>query len=140
MRTAAVVMTASFLGGCIALPIPHDRPYGPALFGTVVDADTVRPVSGATVLLDGETYQPSIEQSAITGNDGTFAVRAFKRVLWWPLWFGPAEGFCVGTATVTAPGYLPQVKSFRRFSGASGSGVCSGYVETWNVQLVRSDT
>jgi hypothetical protein len=140
LERASVTISAVFLAGCIALPIPHDHPYSPGLSGTVVDAETSKPIAGAVVSLEGTTIDPPIVQTAATATDGTFSVLVSKRQLWLPLWFGPAEGFCTATATVSAPGYVSQTKEFRRFSGASGSGVCGRYREMWSVSLAKSGT
>jgi hypothetical protein len=140
MRNVAVLLVTIVLAGCIALPFPHQRPYSPALSGTVIDAQTSAPVAGAEVRLEGTTTSPPLVSTAHAGTDGRFSVIASKRALWLPLWFGPAEGFCTATATVSAPGYESQTKEFRRFWGASGTGVCGHYEEVWSVSLSKSGT
>jgi hypothetical protein len=140
MRCVAVFLITIMLTGCIALPIPHQHPYSPALSGTVIDAQTSAPVVGAEVRLEGTTISPPLVSTVRASSDGRFSVIASRRALWLPLWFGPAEGFCTATATVSAPGYEPQTKDFRRFWGASGTGVCGDYEETWSVLLSKVGT
>jgi hypothetical protein len=140
VRCVAVLLVTILLPGCIALPIPHQHPYSPALSGTVIDAETAAPVAGAEVRLEGTTISPPLISTARAGTDGRFSVIASKRALWLPLWFGPAEGFCTATATVSAPGYESQTKEFRRFWGASGTGVCGDYDEVWSVSLSKGGT
>lgn len=140
MRRAHVLIVTLLLEGCIALPIPHDHLYSPVISGTVVDAQTSKPIAGATIRLEGTSATPPIIKSIATGPDGTFKAVVSKRETWLRFWFGIAEGFCTATATVSASGYVSQTKEFRRFWGASGSGVCSRYAESWSVALVESGT
>jgi hypothetical protein len=123
------------LQGCIALPIPHNRPYSPRVVGTVVDSETQQPISDALVRLEGRNANPPLIEEVRSAADGTFSVQASKRALWMALWFGPAEGFCAATVVIAAPGYIAETKEFRRFGAASGKGVCAAYKETWKVLL-----
>ena len=140
MRWAVALLSAMFLEGCIALPIPHNHPYSPALSGTVIDAQTSAPIAGAEIRLEGNTLSPPLVATGRSGLDGRFSVVASKRALWFPIWLGPAEGFCAATAIVSAPGYESQKREFSRFGGASGAGVCSHYEEVWSVSLSRGGT
>lgn len=138
VRFAGVIVLASLLQGCIALPIPHQRPYSPNLSGSVSDAQSKQPIAGAVIWLETPSTDPPLEGSMTTGDDGNFSIRLTRRELWWPLFFGPAEGYCVARATVSAPGYVTQSREFRRFGGASGSGMCGHYAESWAVSLERA--
>jgi hypothetical protein len=138
MRWAAIFLVSMILAGCIALPVPHDRPYSPALSGIVIDALTKTPIAGAEIHLEGTTSSPPIVASTKSDSNGRFSVLASERALWLPFWFGFAEGHCTATATVSAPGYEPQIKEYIRFWGASGYGVCGQYPEVWSVSLSAS--
>jgi hypothetical protein len=141
MRCAPVVLAVILLEGCIALPIPHDRPYSPILSGSVADAQTSTPIAGATIRLEATTFPPYMVETFETGIDGTFSVVVTKRKFWMPMWLGPAEGACTATATVSAPGYVAQTKKFTNgIEGASGIGVCHRYKESWSVSLSKDRT
>ena len=140
MRWVIAFLSTALLEGCIALPIPHSHPYSPLLTGTVIDARTSLPIAGAEIRIEGKTHDPPLVATARAGTDGRFSVVASKRALWFPIWLGPAEGFCAATGTVSAPGYESQEKDFSRFSGASGAGVCSHYEEVWKVSLSKGGT
>jgi hypothetical protein len=140
MRCVVAVLSAAFLEACIALPIPHAHPYSPALSGTVVDAQTSLPIMGAEIRIESKTHDPPLVAVVRSRNDGRFSVVVSKLRLWFPIWLGPAEGFCAATAIVSAPGYESQKRDFSRFSGASGAGVCSHYEEVWTVSLSKGGT
>ena len=140
MRVITVLAIGLLLQACIALPIPHQHPYSPKLSGSVVDAESKQPVAGAVIRMESTSTHPPLENSTTAGEDGSFSVRITKRALWWALWLGPAEGFCAAHATVSAPGYAPQSKEFRRFGSASGSGMCAHYAENWAVALEKTGT
>ncbi len=135
MLWAAIPIVPMLLAGCIALPVPHDHPYSPALSGTVIDSQTKAPIAGAEIRLEGTTSLPPTVATTKSDLSGRFSLLASERALWIPFWFGFAEGHCTATATVSAPGYEPQTKEFIRFWSASGFGVCSHYQEVWSVAL-----
>jgi hypothetical protein len=141
MRCAAAVLVVSVLEGCIALPIPHDRPYSPVLSGSVIDAQTSKPIAGATLRLEATTLATHLVKTIETDVDGRFSVVITKREFWMPMWLGPGEGTCTATATVSAPGFVAQTKNFSNgLAGASGLGVCHRYTELWPVSLAKGGT
>lgn len=141
MRCAAVVLVVALLEGCIALPIPHNRPYSPVLSGSVIDAQTSKPIAGAALRLEATTHGAHLVKTIETDADGRFSVVITKRELWIPMWLGPGEGTCTATATVSAPGFADQTKVFTNgLAGASGMGVCHRYTESWSVSLAKAGT
>src|SRR5690242_19141901 len=101
VRVTTVLALGLLLQACIALPIPHQHPYSPKLSGSVVDAESKQPVAGAVIRMESTNADPPLESITTAGADGSFSVRIAKRAFWWPLWLGPAEGFCVARATVS---------------------------------------
>jgi hypothetical protein len=74
-----LIAVATFLSGCIALPIPHTTKQSPGLDGRVVDLEG-RPVKGARIEVEvHECYSRSEYDSTIgartrTGSDGRFSL------------------------------------------------------------------
>jgi hypothetical protein len=114
--------------------------YSPLLSGTVVDAQTSKPIAGAEIRLEGTTYAPHLVNTVETGIDGRFSLVVTKREFWMLMFLGPAEGFCTATATVSVPGYVAQTKDFQSGMRAATGGLCHRYTETWSVSLAKDGT
>ncbi len=125
----------SILSGCIALPIPHDRPFSPFISGEVRAKSTWQPIPNATVTLLATTLAVKDETSTATDATGKFEAQVTHRKIWMPFFFGPAEGFCTSSVTISAPGYKSETHEFHSFGAASGKGVCAGAREILNVVL-----
>lgn len=137
-RILALSVIPIMLGGCIALPIPHERRVSPLFEGRVTDAATGLPVAGATVTVTPQSTRPNsivTTASVVTDAAGNFSVAATEDASWYFVIAGPAEGVCGGALEVTHPGYERWADRAQAFRGAAVDGTCSGFVVTRNISL-----
>jgi hypothetical protein len=115
-----LLIATSLLSGCILLPIPHEQWLSPRFQGTVIDAESARPLGQVKVTLRGYSYAEDEVGAVITRSDanGHYSVLASRRSTWTPIWLGPAEGLQGGTVTFEAEGYLPAEVTKKVFTGA----------------------
>jgi len=98
-----------FLAGCVAVPIPHDRQITPLFYGRVIDAKTHAPLENVSITLKSLWKKPETHQvwavKSKTDKNGNYEIKITENVIWYVLWFGPAEGYCGGQITFEKPGY-----------------------------------
>jgi len=82
----------SFLAGC-PLPIPHDRPLAPVLYGTVYATPSMKPLPEVVVSLTGG-YKKETTVETRTDANGNYEIGIFERATFYVILPAPAEGFC----------------------------------------------
>jgi hypothetical protein len=140
MRCVASLCFCVLLQGCIALPIPNNRSLTPQVTGTVLDAQTMRPIEDVLVTLETQRWDPPHSISVQTSDDGTYRAHIQERTFWWVIFLAPAlPKPCTGKATISAPGYREITKEFKSIGVAASWGPCGRQKEIWNVILNRED-
>ena len=105
MRRAIPILAALAISGCL---VPGQTKETPRIAGRVVDADSKRPISGATLQFEHHQKQPTV-----TSRNGSFDIPAM-----WPveLQLFPFIDQSGGRYLfVTAPGYKPARLTYSRF-------------------------
>jgi len=138
-----VVLLATFsLSGCVALPIPHQRPLTPVVEGVVTDSTTKAPIGGATVTAStaiGSASRPETSVEVKTDELGRFSVVVTEKSYWMFLvLLAPFEGFCNGVVTVTKPGYKPARTEIQWFAPSNFNGPCPSKPVARNFELEAS--
>lgn len=137
-----VLALIAFLTGCVALPIPHDRPVTPAISGTVRDFETGAPIVGARIEVTERplSSKPDPARASTTSDsDGKFFLRATERATWYVIVFlAPYEGTCSGQFSVTHREYETVSFEVGYFDAANFDGVCSSRPEHRDVILRRT--
>lgn len=123
------------LTGCIALPIPHQLLLTPLYSGTMTDATTGVPITGAQVEATGISNKMVQTERTATDSAGHYKIGLSTQVRWTLLWMVPADGICAATLTITAPGYETFSKKFAATGWAGGYGPCAGRIQNEAIAL-----
>jgi hypothetical protein len=108
------------LSGCIFLPVPHEEWLSPRFSGTVVDAESDRPLDGVKITLSSYRHAEA-EVGAIVGHSdaaGRYSILASRHSIWTPIWLGPAEGIQGGIVRFERDGYVVAEVKKEVFTGA----------------------
>ena len=141
MKNISILFVISLLTGCIALPIPHDRPVTPVYAGTVQDSGTNEPISNVLVTVESDYTNPKTgnpyNATTRTNADGYYEVGATEHGKWYFITLLPLEGYCSGKVTFTHPGYQAYKYNTRRFQSGALNGSCTQEKVERNVLLSR---
>lgn len=111
MKFLVVIFTAIVLFGCVPIPYPHRVTDIPEVKGSVVNADTGKPVGNVAITLSkfcnremfGENKKPVMQKTSKTNVAGEFVIEEEKHWLFFKfLWLGAIDfGFLSSELNLT---------------------------------------
>lgn len=139
-RSIFILAPAFLLSGCIALPIPHDRPRTPLYTGMVTDISTKTPIESVVVtVVDLNPLRGDTPSQIHTKTDptGHYEAQVTMSSSWFVLLFLPAHGYCQGRLVFSHPEYESVTRETSQPETSVYNGTCTFTKVKLDVQLTR---